>query len=103
MSKNSSDEKWLTVEEAAQKLNVSMLTVQHWAKVGRLKAKPKQVTRIVYMIAADSLKDAKKAKCLVCGKVFSAKHPRRAKFCSTQHRMAFHYRGTYLKLQQAAK
>ena len=85
--------KTVNAEEAGRILDISPDTIRLWFQRGRIKAvKSKDKRgRSVLAIPVDCLtKDLFKATCILCGKVYKAKHPAKSKFCSYQHRMKWH-------------
>lgn len=88
----SEDTHFVTPAQAARILGVHINTIHSWIDAGRLPATVKEVMETKTLIPTSSLKNAFKVRCLVCGRVFTAKRPLQAKFCSQKHRDMWHAR-----------
>jgi len=83
---------YVTPTQAARILGVHVNTIHSWIDAGRLSATVKEVVETRTLIPTSSLKNAFKVRCRVCGRVFTAKRPLQAKFCSQKHRDMWHTR-----------
>jgi hypothetical protein len=92
------DNPWIPEVEVAGMLGVHFNTVKNWIKSGRLKHKviKKKKSKQVFVLKS-SLKTAFDAKCVICGKIFKAKHPEKARFCSIKHKSAWYNRLNAMK------
>jgi hypothetical protein len=82
--------RFVTILEASRILGVNRNTVRLWIKTGRLKIGPNHLRKTdprKGQVLRSSLKNAFKVKCMVCEKVFEAKHPEKARFCGPKHAM----------------
>jgi hypothetical protein len=77
---------YVLVEEAADLLGVTVPTVQSWISRGRLPSREIEVITKEVGVLRSSLKFAFRVTCKQCGKVFNARRPEKALFCSATHR-----------------
>lgn len=87
MAPNKND-KLLTVAETARRLGVHPATVLYWIDRGHLPCVQETVT--LERIPESALASAFDVTCRQCGKVFTARHPLKARFCSAECKADWH-------------
>jgi excisionase family DNA binding protein len=82
----------ISVEEAAKRLGIHIMTVFFWINRGRLDWAVRKIDgRKQILVATSSLKGAFNVTCRYCNVVFRATNPEKAAFCRPTHKAKWHF------------